>query len=144
MFKSKMYTDDLFGDWICKHAYVRDIFYKIRERNLKGVSWGEEGQPQQFLVRATFSSFSRPSHLVIFVLSISCVLKFPFLKDKIFFSTSLQLESAHKKSSWTTPARFNYFLLFIKSGPRTFSGVKELKINSFFRLLIELPNAFWV
>ena len=31
---------------------------------------GEEGQPQQFLVRATFSSFSRPSHLEILVLPI--------------------------------------------------------------------------
>jgi len=31
---------------------------------------GEEGQPQQFLVRAAFSSFSRPSHLEILVLSI--------------------------------------------------------------------------
>ena len=28
----------------------------------------EEGQPQQFLVRATSSSFSRPSHLKILIL----------------------------------------------------------------------------
>jgi len=28
---------------------------------------GEEGLPQQFLVRATFSSFSRPSHLFAFL-----------------------------------------------------------------------------
>jgi len=27
------------------------------------VEGGEEGQPQQFLARVTFSSFSRPSHL---------------------------------------------------------------------------------
>ena len=33
------------------------------------LQWGEEGQPQQFLVRATFSSFSRPSYLKILVLS---------------------------------------------------------------------------
>ena len=32
------------------------------------VQWGEEGQPQQFLVRAPFSSFSRPSHTKILVL----------------------------------------------------------------------------
>ena len=32
------------------------------------IKGGEEGQPQQFLVRATFSSFSRPSHLEILVL----------------------------------------------------------------------------
>ena len=31
---------------------------------------GEEGQSQQFLVPATFSSFSRPSHLEILVLSL--------------------------------------------------------------------------
>ena len=31
---------------------------------------GEEGQPHQFLVRATFSSFYRPSHLKILVFPI--------------------------------------------------------------------------
>jgi len=31
---------------------------------------GEEGQPQHFLIRATFSSFSRPNHLKILVLPI--------------------------------------------------------------------------
>jgi len=45
-------------------------------------SRGEEGQPQQFHVRATFSSFSRPSHLEILVLSILLFLKCP---DKLFF-----------------------------------------------------------
>ena len=34
------------------------------------VEGGEEGQPQQFLVRATFSSFSHPSHTKILVLQI--------------------------------------------------------------------------
>ena len=31
---------------------------------------GEEGQPQKFLVRATFFLFSRPSHLEILVLTV--------------------------------------------------------------------------
>ena len=31
---------------------------------------GEEGQPHQSLVRTTFSSFSRPNHIEILVLSI--------------------------------------------------------------------------
>ena len=44
---------------------------------IKGLSWAnavlegeesEEGLPQQFVVRATFSSFSCPSHLEILVL----------------------------------------------------------------------------
>ena len=35
------------------------------------IVWGEEGQPQQFLVRATFFSFSHPSHLYILVARIS-------------------------------------------------------------------------
>ena len=45
----------------------------------------EECQSQQFLVRATFSSFSRPSHLGILVLRLFCVLKFPILEDKTIF-----------------------------------------------------------
>ena len=48
--------------------------------------WGEEGQLQQFFFRATFSSFSRPSHLEILVLWLLCVLKFLILEDiKLFF-----------------------------------------------------------
>ena len=45
--------------------------------------WGEEGQQQQFLVRATFSSFYRP--LGILVLWLLCVFKFPNLEDKTIF-----------------------------------------------------------
>ena len=36
------------------------------------LTWGEEGQPQQLLVRATFSSFSHPNHLEILVLRLFC------------------------------------------------------------------------
>ena len=46
---------------------------------------GEEGQPHQFLVRATFSSFSLPRHLGILVLRLLRVLEFPILEDKSFF-----------------------------------------------------------
>ena len=49
------------------------------------VQRGEEGQPQQFLVRDTFSSFSRPSHLGILVLWLFCVNKFSILEDKTIF-----------------------------------------------------------
>ena len=49
---------------------------------------GRKGQPQQFLVRATFSSFSRPSHLEILVLRLFCVLKFLILEDKTIFFKS--------------------------------------------------------
>ena len=45
---------------------------------------GEEGQPQQFLVRATFSSFSRLSHLEILVLPI-LFSKILVLQDKTIF-----------------------------------------------------------
>jgi len=51
----------------------------------KPIEGGEEGQAQQFIVRATFSLFSRPSHLGILVLRILCVLKFPILEDKTIF-----------------------------------------------------------
>ena len=51
-------------------------------------SRGEEGQPQQFHVRATLSSFSRPSHLEILVLSILLFLKCP---DKPFFKNQATL-----------------------------------------------------
>ena len=33
---------------------------------------GEESQPQQFIVRVTFSLFSRPSHLGTLVLGLLC------------------------------------------------------------------------
>ena len=42
---------------------------------------GEEGQPQQFIVRATFSLFSRPSYLGILVLVFK---RFQFSKIKLF------------------------------------------------------------
>jgi len=46
---------------------------------------GEEGQPQQFLVRATFSSFSCPSHLENLILCFLCVFKFLNLENNAFF-----------------------------------------------------------
>ena len=49
---------------------------------------GEEGQPQQLLVRATFSSLSRPNHLEILVLRWLCVEKFLILEDKTIFNKS--------------------------------------------------------
>ena len=49
---------------------------------------GEEGQPQQLLVRVTFSSFSRPNLLEILVLSLLCVEKFLNLEDKTIFDKS--------------------------------------------------------
>ena len=51
----------------------------------QGLEGGEEGQPQQFLVRAIFSSISRPSHLEILVLSILFFLNFLILPDKTIF-----------------------------------------------------------
>ena len=45
----------------------------------------EEGQPQQLLARATFSSFSRPNPLEILVLRLLCVEKFLILEDKTIF-----------------------------------------------------------
>ena len=46
---------------------------------------GEEGPPHQFLVRATFSSFSRPNHLEILVLWLLSVKKFLIIYDKTIF-----------------------------------------------------------
>ena len=46
---------------------------------------GEGVKPQPFLVRATLSSFSHPSHLEILVLRLLCVLKFLILEDKTIF-----------------------------------------------------------
>ena len=59
---------------------------------------GEEGQPQQILVRATLSLFSRPSHLEILVLRLVCVLKFLILEDKLFFKNLAMLGL---KNGWT-------------------------------------------
>ena len=46
---------------------------------------GEEVKPQQYLVRARFSSFTRPSHLEIFVLTILFLLNVHILQIKIYF-----------------------------------------------------------
>ena len=48
------------------------------------VEWGKEGQPQQFPVRTTFSTFSRPSDLEILVLPL-IFFKCLILKDEIIF-----------------------------------------------------------
>ena len=50
--------------------------------------WDIWGEPQQFLVRATFYPFSRPSQLGILVLRLLCVLKFTILEDKTIFKKS--------------------------------------------------------
>ena len=46
---------------------------------------GEEGQPHHSLVRTTFSSFSRPNHIEILVLSILFFLSVLSLKINTFF-----------------------------------------------------------
>ena len=56
-------------------------FYLFQLTSLQG---GEESQPQQFLVRATFSSFSGLSHLEILVLRIFFILSVQFFKRKHF------------------------------------------------------------
>ena len=52
---------------------------------------GEEGQPQQYLVRARFSSFTRPSHLEILVLTILFLLNVHILQIKIYFENLAML-----------------------------------------------------
>jgi len=50
-----------------KDRYLLNVL-KDFKRVVQLVHRGEEGQTQQLLVRATFSSFSRPNHLEILVL----------------------------------------------------------------------------
>ena len=50
-----------------------------------GPAWGEEGQPQQFLVRAIFSFSCLVAHLEILVLRLLSVFKFLNLEDKTIF-----------------------------------------------------------
>ena len=52
---------------------------------------GEEGQPHQSLVRTTFSSFSRPNHIEILVLSILFFLSVRSLKINTFFKNMATL-----------------------------------------------------
>ena len=58
---------------------------------------GDEGQTQQFLVRATFTSFSRPSHIEILFLRLLCALKFLIHKDKTIFYYLLSWRFRHVK-----------------------------------------------
>ena len=50
----------------------KDVLVTLKFKSVF-VDQGEEDQPHQSLVRATFSSFSRPSHLEILVLRLLCV-----------------------------------------------------------------------
>ena len=52
---------------------------------------GEKGQPHQFLVRTTFSSFSRPNHIEILFLSILFFLSVRSLKINAFFKNMATL-----------------------------------------------------
>ena len=75
---------------------------------------GEEGQPQQFLVRATFSSFSRPRHLKILVFSILFFLS--VLTDKTIFK-----ESGHVR------AKMKYRIFVNRK--KSFNWIKVFKFN---------------
>ena len=67
-----------------KYSIPLNVQIKIIE--LQSLNEGpEEGQPQHCLVRATFSSFSRPSHLEILVLRLLCVWKFLIFEYKTIF-----------------------------------------------------------
>ena len=68
-----------------KQSYLHILNMQVAHVIRGFMGRGEEGQPQQFLVRASFSSFSRPSHLGILVLRLFCVKKFSILEDKTIF-----------------------------------------------------------
>jgi len=74
-----------FNQAIFMYKYSNKLRPPSLENIFEMLGRGEEGQPQQFLVRATFSSFSRPSHLGILVLRLFCVKKFAILEDKTIF-----------------------------------------------------------
>ena len=68
--------------------YVRILSLKLGDQYDIYMGLGEEGQTQQFLVRATFSSFSSSNHLEILVLRLLCVEKFLILEEKTIFNKS--------------------------------------------------------
>ena len=53
--------------------YVRILSLKLGDQYDIYMGLGEEGQTQQFLVRATYSLFSRSSHLGVLVHRLFCV-----------------------------------------------------------------------
>ena len=64
---------------------------KLQRLYRQRVYGGEEGQPHQSLVRTTFSSFSRPNHIEILVLSILFFLSVRSLKINTFFKNMATL-----------------------------------------------------
>ena len=66
--------------WVYKHTGI-----PTKNERLETTVRGEEGQPHQSLVRTTFSSFSRPNHIEILVLSILFFLSVRSLKINTFF-----------------------------------------------------------
>ena len=84
---------------------------------------GEEGQTQQLLVRATFSSFSHPNHLEIRVLRLFCVKSYQFLKIELFFFNLATLGHKHSK-------RLKYCNDYIFKAMRMTSKVIQVKLKS--------------
>ena len=74
---------DNVGVWI--DSYNKDSSRIGLSSQVQTVRRGEEGQPHQSLVRTTFSSFSRPNHIEILVLSILFFLSVRSLKIYTFF-----------------------------------------------------------
>ena len=74
-----------------KKKNQRNQPFEDLRRKTAAVEGGEEGQPHQSLVRTTFSSFSRPNHIEILVLSILFFLSVRYLKINTFFKNMATL-----------------------------------------------------
>ena len=98
---SKRTIDEDFTDWICALPEQMCTIKtsdrsqmnpnKFLFKTALSAQRGEEGQPHQSLVRTTFSSFSRPNHVEILVLSILFFLKCPILENKYIFKNMATL-----------------------------------------------------
>ena len=83
---------------------------------------GEEVKPQQYLVRARFSSFTRPSHLEILDLTILFLLNVHILQIKIYFGNLPTLG----KKIWNLS---NNFLISKKMGISSINDVVQISIS---------------
>ena len=134
---NKKYYIIVKNEFKLKYIWVKDFFkqnnlqkvlinqYSIWQKTFKTiyqlscfVGRGEEGQPHQSVVPATFSSFSSPSHLEILVLSILFFKSVSSSQIKLFLKNRATL--GHKR---------NIEFLYIEK--KSFNWMKVLKFNVF-------------
>ena len=106
---------------------IGHVTFRVPKRLKHSGNRGEDANQQQFLVRATFFSFSRTSHLEIHVLPILFLFKcLMIIQDK-------KIRSSKNKI-------LNFLIWKKKIFQLKFSSLMSLKMFTFFRAFLDSPG----